>query len=324
MKKVFILAIIIIFLTSACSWQKESNPKNVLNNTEPKEQAESTYSSFEDNINLKVDDNFEIVKIIQYTGSLGNEYSAYRWKWENDDLYVKFIQTINVCETIEKIEENLDNNNINLKISQSNNQKASGNYCNGIAQYLIEFKLNNIEKKDYNLIDTIGEGSRSIKANIESNYNERDYKNINENNTNGSDSSLIEGTEDPVIIYKTKAEYYNLVPVFLSEDKNKITFYPSREDLYKDDFLSYPNKMSKDYIYDNFGINENIAFLDISYDDYSQSSQELSREVLYEKIIDKDPILEMYDCKNLDIANNIVELNKLIKRNELSQCEKIK
>ncbi|MCF7820700.1 MAG: hypothetical protein K9M44_04510 [Candidatus Pacebacteria bacterium] len=326
MKKLLLLSLTLVLILSACSLKRaEQKPASSEEpSSKPQEkQIESEYLGFMESIKLKTDENFEIVKIIPYTGSLGSQLNAYRWKWQDNDLYFKYIATISICEEIAEIKENLKGNNINIGIYETNNQERNGAYCNGVRQYLVEFKLNNIEKKDYNLVDIIGKSSRVIKSDIDSNYNQNDVS-VENSNKDAVEASQAGNTPSPVIIYKTTGEYYDLVPVVLSQDKSQIVSYPGREDVYKNDILAYPFKMSKDYLFDNRGLGKNSAFLDISYEDYSQMESDPSSEELYEKIIDKDPIVEMYNCRNLDIADNIVELNKLIKRNQLSDCEKIK
>ncbi|MBN2683025.1 MAG: hypothetical protein JXR58_10995, partial [Bacteroidales bacterium] len=44
----------------------------------------------------------------------------------------------------------------------------------------------------------------------------------------------------PIIIYKTKKDYYNNVPVILSDDKTKIVSFPDIRDLRNGDSLKLP------------------------------------------------------------------------------------
>lgn len=67
----------------------------------------------------------------------------------------------------------------------------------------------------------------------------------------------IESTQ-PVIVYKTKSDYFNLVPVVLSDDKSKIISYPSPTDI---NSSLLPTKLKNGYLIDNKGIQPNVAFL---------------------------------------------------------------
>src|ERR1044071_4992028 len=70
----------------------------------------------------------------------------------------------------------------------------------------------------------------------------------------------------PAIVYKTKADYSNYVPVILSEDKSKIVSYPDPKDVQS----AAPVKLKNGYLLDNRGINKNVAFLRWTYEEYKK------------------------------------------------------
>jgi hypothetical protein len=129
----------------------------------------------------------------------------------------------------------------------------------------------------------------------------------------------------PVIIYKTKSDYNNLVPVTLNPEKSEIASFPGVKDIFLKGELATPTILSNGYLLDNRGIDENVAFLDITYEDYSQLEKTPDKEELFQKILDSDPLTEMYRCgTRFDYKNLVEELNRKIENNELGSCEKLK
>jgi len=124
------------------------------------------------------------------------------------------------------------------------------------------------------------------------------------------------------IIYKTKKDYNNFVPVTLSEDKSKIVSYPHPKDVFYKGELAYPTELNNRYLLDNRGINSNVAFLNITYEDYSKLEKVPLLNELFSMILDKDPLIEIYNCGNrYTFKNEIFDLNKLIENNGLKNCK---
>ncbi len=127
----------------------------------------------------------------------------------------------------------------------------------------------------------------------------------------------------PTIIYKTKKDYNQLVPVILSEDKSTIVSYPHPSDVLINGKFPYPTPLENGYLLDNRGINKNVAFLNMTYEAYSALETAPSLDTLFSRIIDNNPLLEMYYCGNrYTFKNNLLEdLNTLIQNDELSRCK---
>ena len=126
----------------------------------------------------------------------------------------------------------------------------------------------------------------------------------------------------PTIIYKTKEDYNKLVPVIMSYDKNKIISYPHPSDISVNGEYSYPTKLKEGYLLDNRGINKNVVFLNITYEDYSKFERVPSLDELYKMILDKDPLSEIYNCGNrYTFKNEIPDLNRLIENDGLKDCK---
>lgn len=128
-----------------------------------------------------------------------------------------------------------------------------------------------------------------------------------------------------VIIYKTKTDYYNNVPVTISEDKLEITAYPGIKDIFYNGKLAYPAKLNNGFLLDNRGINNNTAFLEYTYEQYSKLEATPTADELLANILDKDPIAEMYNCgSKYDFKDLVTELNKAIDENNLESFQKLK
>ena len=141
-----------------------------------------------------------------------------------------------------------------------------------------------------------------------------------------SESATVKTKAGPqAIVYKTKADYYNNVPVTLSEDKSEIVSYPGIKDVYFKGQLAYPTKLNDGYLLDNRGIDSNVAFLKYTYEQYSTLENTPSSEELFNNILDKDPISEMYNCgSKFDFKDIVNELNEDIDNHKLGSFQKLK
>lgn len=128
----------------------------------------------------------------------------------------------------------------------------------------------------------------------------------------------------PTYIYKTKGDYNNLVPVILSDDKSTITSYPHPEDLYYKGELAIPVELADGYLLDNRGISENVAFINITYEDYSKLKTTPSADSLITLIIDNNPLVKLYNCGNRhQYKDEIAQLNKIIEEGHLVNCKMV-
>ncbi|HZF99767.1 MAG TPA: hypothetical protein VEY71_02145 [Chitinophagales bacterium] len=119
-----------------------------------------------------------------------------------------------------------------------------------------------------------------------------------------------------VLVYKTRGRYDNLVPVLLSDDKKSIVSYPHPADLKE---TSKPTLLHDGYLLDNRGIGSNVAFLKWSYDDYRKRTGPPSLDTMYGAIIDKAPLVAMYDCGNRKAFTDPQrQLNEIIDAGELA------
>jgi hypothetical protein len=127
------------------------------------------------------------------------------------------------------------------------------------------------------------------------------------------------------IIYQTKKDYSNLVPVILSEDKKSIQSYPDIKDIYFNGKLAYPTPLHKGFWLDNRGINSNVAFIKLTYEEYSKLPKTPLPEELMNMIIDYQPIVSMYVCGPRSAYLDIVqEVNIKIDAGDFSGFLKVK
>lgn len=129
-----------------------------------------------------------------------------------------------------------------------------------------------------------------------------------------------------IVIYKTTKDYSHNVPVMLSEDKSQIVSYPDPSDLFFGENLALPTQLHNSYLLDNRGINKNVAFLKYTYKEYSKLPTIPTLKELYENIIDKDPLTELWDCgTKVNFQDLEKQLNEWIDKNLLAEkCRQIK
>ncbi|MEZ5198883.1 MAG: hypothetical protein R2764_21650 [Bacteroidales bacterium] len=103
------------------------------------------------------------------------------------------------------------------------------------------------------------------------------------NKTNETENEVAEeqaSAGPPAIIYKTLKDYYDKVPVSLSEDKTEVVSYPGIKDIYYKGEFAYPTQLHDGFLLDNRGIDINTAFLNLTYEDYSKLKSTPSKEEL--------------------------------------------
>ncbi len=150
---------------------------------------------------------------------------------------------------------------------------------------------------------------------------------INKNTTKlNENSNVIFNDTQPLLVYKTKSNYNDLVPVLLSEDKKTIISYPHPKDIIIESGKPLPIILNDGYLIDNRGINKNVAFLNITYSEYEKLVNAPNINELYKMIIDKNPLLELCNCGTKANFKNVKEeLNEIIKNKELHlKCKTIK
>jgi hypothetical protein len=127
----------------------------------------------------------------------------------------------------------------------------------------------------------------------------------------------------PLIIYKTKGDYSNNVPIILNAKKDKLISYPAPKDVYYNGKLAIPEKLKLGYYLDNMGISINTVYTSYTFTEYAKLESAPKIEDLMNSIVDSDPFLEIYSCGNRIDIETKKYLNKLID-NKFKDCKKIK
>lgn len=123
------------------------------------------------------------------------------------------------------------------------------------------------------------------------------------------------------LVYKTRKDYSNNVPVMLSDDKLKIVSYPDPKTIKSGDAYPVPTKLKKGYLLDNRGIGPNVAYLKMTYAQYAALPKVPSMNALMKMIIDKNPMTELYNCGNRYVFKNVVEdLDSIIQTGKLKKA----
>ena len=126
-----------------------------------------------------------------------------------------------------------------------------------------------------------------------------------------------------VIIYKTRVDYNNKVPVILTADKKSIESYPAPADLKTGGAFALPVLLLKGYLLDKRGVGVNTAFTSYTYKQYTGLKELPSPEALLKSVKDKDPLVALYDCGTE--RKTVAEWNKLIDKKQLSKkCKSLK
>jgi hypothetical protein len=128
-----------------------------------------------------------------------------------------------------------------------------------------------------------------------------------------------------IIIYKTKSDYLNNVPVILSADKKTIVSYPATTDVYTRGKLAVPTLLENGFLLDNRGISKDAAFLKLTYEQYAALTHTPTPDELEQMILDPDPFTVMYDCgKRSTYKNPVEDINTRISNNDFSMFKKLK
>lgn len=125
------------------------------------------------------------------------------------------------------------------------------------------------------------------------------------------------------LVYKTRKDYSRYVPVILNDEKTKIVSYPDPSDIYYQGKLSYPTPLDNGFLLDNRGIGPNVAFLKLTYEAYSQLKGSLTMQQMMDSLLDKTPLLELWNCGPRDhFKDEVNDLNALIKKG-FPDCDKL-
>ena len=125
------------------------------------------------------------------------------------------------------------------------------------------------------------------------------------------------------LVYKTKKDYSKNVPVTMNEDKTTIVSYPAPTDIFFNGTFAYPTPLENGYLLDNRGIGPNVAFLDYTYQEYSELKQVPDMKTLIKRIIDRDPFMELWDCGTRKQSKAEIEIYNTLIKNKFPDCRQM-
>jgi len=150
-------------------------------------------------------------------------------------------------------------------------------------------------------------------------------KTLNPQETMKDKPSEMSFSGPPTIVYKTSVDCFDKVPVTLTADKKSISSYPDTKDVFYKGTLAYPVRLNDGYLLDNRGINEHVAFLDYSYEQYAGLAATPTVDELMSHLLSSDPLIEMYHCGSRFQYKNIEDdLNRIIGDRQLGTCKRLK
>ena len=93
------------------------------------------------------------------------------------------------------------------------------------------------------------------------------------------------------IIYKTKADYSNLVPIMMDDTKTSVVSYPDPVDVKS---VKKPTLLENGFLLDNFGIGKNVVYTDYTFEEYAALEKVPELDEIMQHIIDKEPLVAYY------------------------------
>lgn len=127
----------------------------------------------------------------------------------------------------------------------------------------------------------------------------------------------------PIMVYRTKQDMHDKVPVGLSADRQHIVSYPHPKDMAT---ASPPTRLHDDHWLDHKGIGLNTGFLRLTYAEYAALPKAPSLAELETMLLDRDPLLELCDCGTRgSFTDPVKELNGWLEQGRLRErCKVLK
>jgi hypothetical protein len=120
----------------------------------------------------------------------------------------------------------------------------------------------------------------------------------------------------PVIVYKTRGDYSNLISVNLSKDGTRVTALPGQD---------YVEEQRPIPLANGYWLQRMVGtvYLSITIDEFSDMSNHYTNEDLLRAVIDKDPFTEYYNiCSCVDDNQDTAAFNRIIREGRLGECER--
>jgi len=111
----------------------------------------------------------------------------------------------------------------------------------------------------------------------------------------------------------------------MNDERSNIVSYPAPGDLKYKGKPATPSELTGGFLLDNRGINENVAFINVTYEKYMALEKTPSKEELLSLVIDPYPLEVMFNCgKRAAFKDEVEELNAIIEARDFSKFRKLK
>ena len=125
---------------------------------------------------------------------------------------------------------------------------------------------------------------------------------------------LVFATPD-VVVYKTTNDYTNNIAVIMDAERTRIVRYPAPADLRRGNEYVRPIQLENGYLLDCYGITKNVVFLDYTIEQYANFPQAPTLDEMLSHIIDKNPLVELWNCGKRTQYKTIEDVNVVVKSN---------
>ena len=116
-----------------------------------------------------------------------------------------------------------------------------------------------------------------------------------------------------VVVYKTINDYSNNVPVIMDSERTRIVRYPAPTDLRRGNGYAKPIQLEDGYLLDCYGITKNVVFLDYTFEQYANFLQAPTLDDMMLHIVDKYPLVELWNCGKCSQYKTIEDVNIIVK-----------
>ncbi len=123
------------------------------------------------------------------------------------------------------------------------------------------------------------------------------------------------------VIYKTKANYNDLVPVTMDEARSMIVAYPAPSDVVAGGTYARPTELAGGYLLDNRGVTSNSAFLDYTYEEYAKLNPYPTAAELLRHVVETHPFTEMYYVERPSSPDKTAYYNSVVESG-FAGCER--
>ncbi len=128
-------------------------------------------------------------------------------------------------------------------------------------------------------------------------------------------------SDDKTIIYRTRGNYNQLVPIRMANEKTVIATIPIIEEIKAMKEEIEPIVLNNGFLLDRANININSAFINMTYEDYADLKQVPELSEFFKLIIDDEPFVDFYECEQRFTTD---EINKMIDNKELDMnCQQL-